>query len=205
MKRLPIAAMAWVAALTATALADTGVLIPGDRQQPDPAVFSLNELVLGIRIDNGVARVQLRQVFGNHSPTVQEGVYRFALPDKATVSDFAVWDDVTRIPGVILERRRAGEVYAQAKAQAIDPGLLQMGERDADEAGRSQQFTARIVPVPAFGTKRIEMEYQHPIAVERYKSEFVVPLRPDVYGVQTAAYMAIRLQVRSAHAIQDLS
>ena len=25
------------------AWADTGVLIPGDRQQPDPAVFSLNE------------------------------------------------------------------------------------------------------------------------------------------------------------------
>ena len=209
MKRLPIASLAWVAAWASTALADTGVLIPGDRQQPDPAVFSLNEMVLGIRIDNGVARVQLRQVFGNHSSTVQEGVYQFALPGKATVSDFAVWDDVTRIPGVILERRRAGEIYEQAKAQAIDPGLLQMGERTADEGGgparSSQQFTARIVPIPRFGTKRIEMEYQHPIAVEQYRSEFVVPLKPDVYGVQTAAYMAIRLELRSAHAIKDLS
>jgi Ca-activated chloride channel family protein len=207
MRRLPIASLAWVAAWAATALADTGVLIPGDRQQPDPAVFSLNEMVLGIRIDNGVARVQLRQVFGNHSSTVQEGVYQFALPGKATVSDFAVWDDVTRIPGVILERRRAGEIYEEAKAQAIDPGLLQMGERTADEGGGparpSQQFTARIVPIPRFGTKRIEMEYQHPVAVERYRSEFVVPLKPDVYGVQTAAYMAIRLELRSAHAIKD--
>ena len=209
MRRLPIAAMAWVAAwvATASALADTGVLIPGDRQQPDPAIFSLNEMVLEIRIDNGVARVQLRQVFGNHSATVQEGVYQFALPGKATVSDFAVWDDVTRIPGVILERRRAGEIYEEAKAQTIDPGLLQMGERTADEGGgparSSQQFTARIVPIPRFGTKRIEMEYQHPVAVERYRSEFVVPLKPDVYGVQSAGYMAIRLELRSAHAIQD--
>src|SRR5450759_845980 len=73
---------------------------------------------------------------------------------KTTVSDFAVWDDVTRIPGVILERRSAGEIYEQAKAQAIDPGLLQMGERGAEEAGRSQQFTARIVPVPRFGIWR---------------------------------------------------
>jgi Ca-activated chloride channel family protein len=215
MRRLKIASLAWVAACAAawvaagaaSALADTGVLIPGDRQQPDAAIFSLNEMVLEIRIDNGVARVQLRQVFGNHSSTVQEGVYQFALPGKATVSDFAVWDDVTRIPGVILERRRAGEIYEQAKAQAIDPGLLQMGERTADEGGgparSSQQFTARIVPIPRFGTKRIEMEYQHPVAVERYRSEFVVPLKPDVYGVQTAAYMAIRLELRSAHAIQD--
>src|SRR5579863_4936955 len=142
------------------ALADTGVLLPGDRQQPDPAVFSLDEMTLEIRIDNGTARVRVRQIFGNHSGSIQEGVYQFALPNKALVSDFAVWDDVTRIPGVILERRRAGEIYAQAKAQAIDPGLLQMGERSADDTTPSQQFTARIVPIPRYGAKRVEMEYQ---------------------------------------------
>ena len=198
-RRLPITALA----CTLCAMADTGVLIPGERQQPDPAVFSLNEIAIEILIDNGIARVQIRQIFGNHVATVQEGVYHFALPGKATVSDFAVWDDVTRIPGVILERRRAGEIYEEAKAQAIDPGLLQMGERDADEAGRSQQFTARIVPIPRFGTKRIEMEYQHPVAVERYQSEFVVPLKPDVYGLQTAGHLTILFELRSAHAIKD--
>jgi Ca-activated chloride channel family protein len=192
-----------ILAFSACALADTGVLIPGGRQQPDAAVFSLNEMVLDIRIDNGVARVEVRQIFGNHTGTVQEGVYQFALPDKATVSGFAVWDGVTRIPGVILERRRAGEIYERAKAQSIDPGLLQMGERDADEASRSQQFTARIVPMPRFGTKRIEMEYQHPVAVERYQSEFAVPLKPDVFGVQTAGHLTIRLELRSAHAVKD--
>jgi Ca-activated chloride channel family protein len=148
----------------------------------------------------------VRQIFGNHSAAIQEGVYEFALPDKATISDFAVWDDVARIPGVILERRRAGEIYEQAKAQAIDPGLLQMGERTAGENGApvrpSQEFTARIVPIPAFGTKRIEIEYQHPVAVERYQSELVVPLKPDVYGVQTAGHLTITLELRSAHAIR---
>jgi Ca-activated chloride channel family protein len=192
-----------------SALADSGVLIPGDRQQPDPAVFSLNEMALEIRIDNGTARVRVRQIFGNHSGTIQEGVYQFALPGKATVSDFAVWDDVTRIPGVILERRRAGEIYEQTKAQAIDPGLLEMGERTDGEAGSpsqpSQQFTARIVPIPRFGTKRIEMEYQHPVAVERYQSEFVVPLKRDVYGLQTAGHLTITLELHSANAIQDFA
>ena len=199
--RLPVVLLACAAG----ALADSGVLIPGDRQQPDPTIFSLNEMALDVRIDNGIARVRLRQIFGNHSATIQEGVYQFALPNQATVSDFAVWDDVTRIPGVILERRRAGEIYEQAKAQAIDPGLLQMGERTADQAGSppSQQFTARIVPIPIFGTKRIEMEYQHPVAVERYRSEFVVPLKPDVYGVQTAGRLTINFELRSAHAIKD--
>ena len=49
-------------------------------------------------------------------------------------SDFAVWDDLTRIPGVILERRRAEEIYENLKQQAIDPGLLQQGEGDSAEA-----------------------------------------------------------------------
>jgi len=202
-RRLLIASLVYAAG----ALADTGVLIPGDRQQPDPAVFTLNEMALEIRIDTGIARVRVRQIFGNHSGTIQEGVYQFALPGQATVSDFAVWDDVTRIPGVILERRRAGEIYEQAKAQAIDPGLLQMGERTAGEAGApakpSQEFTARIVPIPRFGTKRIEMEYQHPVAVERYRSEFVVPLKPDVYGAETAGHLTIIFELRSAHAMRD--
>ena len=45
------------------------------------------------------------------------------------ISDFAIWDDVTRIPGVILERKRAEEIYNDIRTQALDPGLLQMGER----------------------------------------------------------------------------
>ncbi|HWB83524.1 MAG TPA: VIT and VWA domain-containing protein [Bryobacteraceae bacterium] len=196
-------------ALTLGAAADTGVLIPSGRQQPDPAIFSLDEMTLDVLIDNGTARVRVRQIFGNHSGTVQEGVYRFALPNKAAVSDFAVWDGVTRIPGVILERRRAGEIYEQAKNQAIDPGLLQMGEPAAGENGAparpSQELTARIVPIPYFGTKRIEMEYQHPVPVERYQSEFVAPLKPDVYGMQTAGHLTITFELRSEHAIQDFN
>ena len=185
--------------------ADTGVLIPGDRRQPDPVVFSLNEMALDVLIDNGTARVQVRQIFAHHTAAAREGVYEFALPQRAAVSGFAVWDGVTRIPGVILERRRAGEIYAQAKAQSIDPGLLQMGDRDAEEARRSQLFSARIVPIPAFGTKRVEMEYQHPVPVERYQSEVVVPLKPDLYGVQTAGHLAITLELRSSHAIRDFN
>jgi len=195
--------------LAGCAAADTGVLIPGGRQQPDPAIFSLNEMTVEIRIDNGLARVRVRQIFGNHSATVQEGVYQFALPGHATVSDFAVWDDVRRIPGVILERRRAGEIYDEAKSQAIDPGLLQMGERTAEEAGGpshpSQEFTARIVPISSFGTKRIEMEYQHPVPVEQYRSEFTVPLKPDVYALQTAGHLHIVFELDSAQAIQDFA
>jgi Ca-activated chloride channel homolog len=182
--------------LSGLAFADAGVLVPAGHDQSDPAIFSLNEMTVDIRIDNGIGRVQVRQIFGNHSGTIQEGSWTFALPGRASVSDFAVWDDVVRIPGVILERKRAEEIYSRVRAMTIDPGLLQMGERDADEASRNEVFTAKIVPFPSFSTKRIELEYQERLPVENYESLLAVPLRPDAYQQQTAEHLSITLTLR---------
>jgi Ca-activated chloride channel family protein len=188
-------------AAPAILLGDAGVLIPRDKAQPDPTILSLQEMEITIRIDNGDARVYLRQVFDNHTPRIEEGNYVFALPTRATVSDFAVWDGPTRIPAVILERKRAEEIYNQLKRQSIDPGLLQMGERGAEEAKRSAVFSAKIVPIPAYGTKRLEFEYHEAIAVEDLKSYFAIPLRPDAYQAQAARHLWINFELRSAHAL----
>ena len=181
------------------------MLIPAGSEQPDPTVFSLNEMSVEVRIDNGIARTQIRQIFGNHTGGVKEGVYHFALPTNAVISDFAVWEDVVRIPGVILERKRAEEIYNRARAQPIDPGLLQMGDGDAAEARRSSMFTVKIVPIPAYGTKRVEIEYQEPVTVENLESVLAVPLRPDVYRAQTAGHLSVLIELRSAHAIRDFN
>ena len=180
---------------------DGGVLIPRDKAQPDPAILSLEEMEITIRIDNGDARVYVRQIFANHTGRIEEGNYVFALPARAAVSDFAVWDGPTRIPAVILERKRAEEIYNDLKRQSIDPGLLQMGERGAEEAKRSAVFSARIVPIPAYGTKRLEFEYHEAIPVENLKSYFALPLRPDAYQAQAARHLWIHFELRSGHAI----
>ena len=183
--------------------AEAGVLIPSNLQQPDPAVLSLAEMNIRIRIDNHHARVETRQIFSSHVGTVLEGNYTFALPGSALISDFAIWDGVTRIPGVILERKQAAELYDKAKMQAIDPGLLQMGERDADQVNRSAVFSAHIVPIPPFGTKRVELEYQERLQAERLHTLFAVPLRPDAYRVQSVAHLTISLELTSPHAMKD--
>ena len=190
--------------LTSTMLfADAGVLIPRDKQQPDAAILSLEEMEITVRIDNGDARVFVRQVFANHTGGIEEGNYIFALPSRSTISDFATWDGPTRIPAVILERKRAEEIYNQLKQQAIDPGLLEMGERGAEDAKRTSVFSARIVPIPAYGTKRLEIEYHESIPVESLKSYFAIPLRPDAYSAQAARHFRINFELHSAHAIRN--
>ena len=47
-----------------TAHADSGVLVPGGKQAPDPAILSLTEMQVEIHVDNGDARVWVRQVCG---------------------------------------------------------------------------------------------------------------------------------------------
>ena len=184
-------------------LADAGILIPRDKAQPDPAILSLEEMEITVRIDNGDARVFVRQIFANHTGKIEEGNYIFALPSQATVSDFAVWDGPTRIPAVVLERKRAEDIYTQLKQQAIDPGLLQMGERGSEEAKRSSVFSARIVPIQPHGTKRLEIEYHQAIPVENLKSYFAIPLRPDAYSSQVARHFRIHFELHSQHAISN--
>jgi Ca-activated chloride channel family protein len=190
-------------AISPLLFADAGILLPRDKQQPDPRVLSLEEMEINIRIDNGDARVFIKQIFANHTSHIEEGNYIFALPSHATISDFATWDGPTRIPAVILERKRAEDIYTQLKRQAVDPGLLQMGERGAEEARRTSVFSARIVPIPAYGTKRLEIEYHESIPVEGLKSYFAIPLHPDAYQAQSARHLRVHFDLHSAHAIRN--
>jgi Ca-activated chloride channel family protein len=189
--------------LPAILFAEAGIIVPNGEREPDPTKLSLDEMEVRVRIDNGLATVFVKQIFANHTPAMMEGNYTFSLPGRALISDFAIWDGVTRIPGVILERRRAEEIYAEAKAQIIDPGLLQQGERNLDEAGRTTVFSAHIMPIPAFGTKRVEMEYQERLPVEQMQSLFALPLRPDAYRATTAGRLRIEVELVSSHSLSN--
>ena len=190
---------------TPLAHADAGTLIPRDKQAPDPAILSLEEMSVDVTIDNGDAHVSILQIFLNHTSQIEEGTYRFSLPTGATVSDFAVWDGVVRIPAVILERRRAEQIYDQARMQAIDPGLLEAGERDSVDPKSSALFIASIVPIPAYGTKRLELEYHQRLSTTDFKQFFALPLKPDAGQKQSAAHFKLHFILRSTHPIANFT
>src|SRR5215208_4235951 len=148
--------------------AQSGVLIPSSiKDTPDDSILSLAVMNVDVLVDNQHARVRVLQIFDSHSPQVLEGKYLFDLSPRAAVSDFAVWDGDTRVPGVMMEKRRAEGVYAAVKQQ-VDPGLLQQD----DERGGSTAFTARVFPIPAHGTKRVELEYTETLPVGGLRSRF---------------------------------
>ena len=172
--------------------AQSGVLIPSSiKDQPDDSILSLALMNVDVLVDNQHARVRVLQIFDSHSPQVLEGKYLFDLSPRASVSDFAVWDGDTRIPGVMMEKRRASGIYAAVKQQQVDPGLLE----ETDEHGGSTAFSAKVFPIPAHGTKRIEMEYTETLPVDDLTSRFSFPLKPSSGEAQRVGELNLHVRV----------
>lgn len=170
-----------LAALPASA--QTGLLVPTSTGRPDPRVLSLREMTVDVGVARGVARVNVRQVFENHTGEVQEGTWRFRLSPSGAVGDFAVWDGLVRIPGVIVEKKRARAIYEELTTRRIDPGLLQQGEEEDSTASGQRPsggavFSVKVAPIPAWGTKRLELQYQEEVPWAGGVGELRIPLRP---------------------------
>ena len=181
--------------------AQSGVLIPSTSNKPDPNTLSLQVMNVDVLIDNQHARVKVMQIFDSHSSQILEGKYLFALPETASISDFAVWDADVRIPGVMMEKRRANKAYSEIKQQQVDPGLLQ---QDDEHEGRSS-FSAKVFPIPAYGTKRVEMEYTEVLPVDSLASHFTFPLKPSFGDAERVEEFNLHLHVLSDYPISPIN
>lgn len=171
---------------------DSGVLIATDVGSPDENVLSLESMAVDVKIDNQHSYVTVKQVFASHVQRVLEGQYIFDLPPRSAVADFAVWDGLTRIPAVIMEKRRAEEVYEQIKnPQQVDPGLLTQD----DEKGSSTAFNVKVTPIPGYGTKRLELEYTEMLPVDGLTVSFVFPFKPTGGHRQRVKELSINVHI----------
>ena len=184
--------------------AQAGLLIPTSSGRPDAKVLSLREMTVDLSIARGYARVNVRQVFENHTTAIQEGTYRFSLPPSAAVGDFAIWDGLQRIPGVILEKKRARSIYQELARKAIDPGLLQQGEEEDHEAGHGAPgarpsagslFSVTVAPIQPLATKRLELQFQQEVPLIGGTGEFRLVLRPPDAEPPVAGTLTIRVQL----------
>jgi Ca-activated chloride channel family protein len=177
--------------------AQSGVLIPSSKDKPDASILSLQVMNVDVLIDNQHATVRVLQIYDNHTAQTLEGKYLFALPPGASVSDFAVWDNDARIPGVMMEKRRANAIYGEIKQKTIDPGLLQ---QDDEHEGQSA-FSAKVFPINAYGSKRVELEYTEMLSVEDLASHFTFPLKPSFGDAQHVGEFNLHVHVLSDYPI----
>ncbi|CAN5218361.1 hypothetical protein BH24GEM2_BH24GEM2_06550 [soil metagenome] len=149
-----------------------GIIVPDCRRCPQPVplpgALPIESVQIDTRIEGQVATTHITQTFRNPTDVVLEGTYLFPIPDEASVSEFVLWDGDRRLVGEVRPREEARRIYDGIVRRRRDPGLLEY-------AGRNL-FQASIFPIPAQGTKKLELTYSQVLRAENGVVGYRYPL-----------------------------
>ena len=153
-----------------------GVIVPGPCNDCRPWVpgpgrsvgLPVEDVTFETTIEGQVATTHVTQTFRNPHRQVMEGTYFFPLPDEASITEFAIWDGDRRLVGEVRPRDEARRIYEDIVRRVRDPGLLEY-------AGQNL-FQARIFPIPAGGTKKLELTYTQVLRADNGTVGYRYPL-----------------------------
>lgn len=154
-----LAALAALSLTLAPALGAQGIIVPRDcRECGRAAGLPVESVTFETTIEGQVATTRVTQVFRNPHGAVMEGTYLFPLPEDASITDFAIWEGERRLAGEVRPREEARRIYEEIVRRVRDPGLL--------EYAGPNLFQGRIFPIPARGTKKLELVYTQVLRAE---------------------------------------
>jgi Ca-activated chloride channel family protein len=122
-----------------------------------------------VDINDQVAKTYITQTFANDTDRNLAGTYLFPLPDDTTFSSFSLHIDGKPVEGKILEAQEARQQYEAIVRTLVDPGLLEYADY--------KTVRARIFPIPAHGTKKVELEYTQVLKADNGMLQYHFPLK----------------------------
>lgn len=147
---------------------------PGRRPVLQASVsFGLHLQDEEVKVDivDQVAKTYITQTFSNDTDSNLAGTYLFPLPEDTTFSSFSLHIDGKPVEGKILEANAARTEYEQIVRSMVDPGLLEFADY--------KTVRARIFPIPAHGTKKVELEYTQVLKAENGMLKYRFPLKAE--------------------------
>ncbi len=124
-----------------------------------------------VDITDQVAKTYITQTFSNDTDRNLAGTYLFPLPEDTTFSSFSLHIDGKPVEGKILEAQEARTQYEAIVRSMVDPGLLEYADY--------KTVRARIFPIPAHGTKKVELEYTQILHAENGMLKYRFPLKAE--------------------------
>lgn len=187
MKHLHLFLAIWAVASIARPLSHaSGMLIPKDTSVPPLAIKHQR---VDIDIKDGVASVNIEQVFKNSVSRDLEAVFVFPLPENAAIGDFAMMINGKRMSGELVEKEKARKIYEDIVRRMQDPGLLEhMG---------GSLFKVSVYPVPKDGEQKIELSYSQTLSYESGMYNFTYPLKTGEQASRTLEDFTVQVKVNS--------
>ncbi|MEQ1607010.1 MAG: VIT and VWA domain-containing protein [Pyrinomonadaceae bacterium] len=125
--------------------------LPRPLPQPLPNALPVKSIQLDTKINGQVATTHVEQVFRNDTQYTLEGTYFFPIPENASITEFAIWENGKKLVGEVRSREEARRIYDEIVRRQRDPGLLEY-------AGKNL-FQASIFPIPPNSDKKLELTY----------------------------------------------
>jgi tetratricopeptide (TPR) repeat protein len=126
------------------------------------------KLDVDIKIIGKIAQTRQSMRFYNPHGRILEGEFAFPLPEGSTVCRYALDVQGKMVAGVVVEKKKARLVFEKLVRQKIDPGIV--------EWIGSSTFKTRIFPIPAKGSRTVEISYISDLANSKEKSFYQLPL-----------------------------
>jgi Ca-activated chloride channel family protein len=178
-----------------------GIIIPDPipcDPMPCPQPIPLEQLAIRyhhvtVTIRDQIAVTHVDQVFYNPNSWQIEGTYIFPIPVDAVVTNFILWIDGTPVEGQVLDATQARQTYESIVATMRDPALLEYVGQGAVQA--------RIFPIPAYGERRIELEYSQALPAEAGLVRYVYPLNTERFSVLPLESVSVSVDIQSSQPI----
>lgn len=133
-----------------------------------PVRLHVAQYHVNVVIDPPMALVQIDQSFYSPFNQQAEGTYFFDLPEKASVSRFAMFTAPDRlIEGELIGRPQARQIYDSIVHARRDPAILEQVER--------RRFRMQVFPIFPKDTKRVLLDFTMPLE-EQPNGEYVFRL-----------------------------
>jgi Ca-activated chloride channel family protein len=180
-----------------------GLLKPVNGSEADVFIESHQ---VHVTINNGFARTEVDQVFGNNTDTDLEAIYSFPLPKQASLSELSLWIDGQEVVGEVLEKEQARQVYEEQVQKGNDTALAEQDEY--------RTFDISVCPVRAGQDTRVRLVYYQPLEIDSNVGRYLYPLaeggvdeeRIAFWSVDNQVHGAFRFEavIKSAFPIQDV-
>lgn len=136
--------------------------------QPLPNALPVKSIKLDTKITGQIATTHVEQVFRNDTQYTLEGTYFFPIPETASITEFAIWENGKKLVGEVRSREEARRIYDEIVRRQKDPGLLEYAGKDL--------FQASIFPIPPNSDKKLELTYTQVLKAENGTVNYRYPL-----------------------------
>jgi len=171
-----------------------GLLVANSEEPLPPLAVKYQHV--DVRVDNQIANTKVEQVFINNTSRVLEGTYIFPLNERASISDYAIWENGKKLVGRVEEKDEARRIYRKLTGMRIDPGLLEyMGPN---------RFQTRVYPIPAKGTKQLELRYAEVLSYDDGLVTYRYPLFSGGYENMPLGELRISIMIEDDKPIAEV-